>query len=69
MNETDSGTLGSTNPVTHLSLVPSCGGILKMSSNCVLFVHNWCAASEHIADCLDENMMCESGSLQWQGNQ
>jgi hypothetical protein len=62
MNETDSGTLGNTDLITRLSLVPSCCEILKMSWHCVLFTVG-------AADRLDQSVMCESGSLQRQGNQ
>jgi hypothetical protein len=47
----------------------SCGEILKMSEHFVLFVYSWCVASEHIADRLYQNLMCEWWGFQKQGNQ
>jgi hypothetical protein len=63
LNERDIGTLGSTNLITHINLVPSCCEILKMSVFCSFTV------CEHNTDHLDQNAMCEWGSLQRQGNQ
>jgi hypothetical protein len=52
--------------MNNMKRTHSCG---KISWHHVLFVHSWCTASEHIADSVDQNGMCQWGSFQRQGSE